>query len=149
MLISSTRNIKAFLQLLGTSLLATAATALSLYVMFLLIMFLGAFLWLLTMMGYLAGTNDGQKIMENRFCVNESELEDSDKARDRARGYSYSCAKIEIDGKKMSGKRIYSDNVSTFFMTNDAVYQVSPAGKIIFSRNITRFKKDDAKKLEE
>jgi len=95
--------------------------------------------WLIAFSGYVPGKAAGEAILESPICVsyksNEDFLEDHP---NYDRNYFLGCSELSIEGKGISGRRVYVDENSIFFVSNTASYQVSHKGEILYFRPITR-----------
>jgi hypothetical protein len=133
LLLDSARDYKSFFILLGYSIIAGFMSVFSAVMTIYMFIFFGALLWLLAMMGYLAGNEYGKEISSHYVCTDHEWTEVEIK-----QGYGKKCAQIQIEGELVSGQRIFSDSQSTFFVTNEGAYQVDPEGKVLYYRPITR-----------
>lgn len=103
--------------------------------------------WLLAMLGQMAGWADASDINKEKICTERIVSTEDNRPvysdKEIKNGFALSCAKIEIEGEIVSGHRIFSDQYSTFFITNDGAFQVSTTGKILYQRIITRIDNDE------
>ncbi|MBU2864402.1 hypothetical protein KO489_11160 [Reinekea forsetii] len=90
-------------------------------------------LMLLGLSGILLGSGDGKAVIKSSICSERDFTEAEIK-----QGFAQHCAQIKINGELVSGQRVFSDSKSTFFVTNEGSFQVSPEGAVIYFRPITR-----------
>jgi hypothetical protein len=133
LLINSTKNIKA-LTITALSSVVITISSVAMWVFGALFLFaMAVVFWLLAMLGQMAGWDAGKEILKSSIC---SEGDWTEVEIDK--GFVQHCAQIEIKGELVSGKRVFSDSQSTFFVTNQGSYQVSPGGEVLYFRPITR-----------
>ena len=103
-----------------------------------LVLFSGAFLWLLSVLGIVAGQNDADLIMAQDICITMTVEEMNDRLEQEHKQYGWGCAQIDIDGEPKYGKRLYSDHAATFFLTNEGAYQIDANGKMVYFKALYR-----------
>lgn len=90
-------------------------------------------LFLFAISGTAIGENSGKKISRGLVCIDRDVTENELK-----RGFVFHCVEMVVDGEILKGRRVYSDDKSTFFITNDGAYQINTEGKVIYYRQVER-----------